>query len=116
MAKPRSSRSKRPSKRTTTAKALRTKARAEDILKQDEAYRQPKKRRRKEKGAREAPPAARRLEHPLEVAAQHWMQAAMLPWAGWTALGTMMLNWPLMQMPFGALQRPDEKRNARTRS
>jgi hypothetical protein len=52
----------------------------------------------------------------MEVAAQHWMQALMLPWAGWTALGAMMMNWPFAQMRLGAVARSDEKRGGGGRS
>ncbi|MFM9849989.1 MAG: hypothetical protein ACKVP3_22890 [Hyphomicrobiaceae bacterium] len=117
MAKPRSrTPSKRQPKRATPAKALKSARSAEDILKQNVAYGRPKPSRVQGKGAHDAPPAARRLQHPMEVAAQHWMQALMLPWAGWAALGAMAMSWPLMQLRLGAEQRPDEKRGGAGRS
>jgi hypothetical protein len=117
VAKPHSrTQSKRQSKRATPAKALKSARPAEDILKQNVAYGRPKPSRVQGKSAHDAPPAARKLQHPLEVAAQHWMQALMLPWAGWTALGAMAMNWPLMHMRLGAEQRPDEKRREAGRS
>lgn len=110
--KPRSrTQPKRQSKRATPAKPLKSARSAEDILKQDVAYGRPKPSRVQGKSAHDAPPETRRLQHPLEVAAQHWMQALMLPWAGWTALSAMAMNWPMMQMRFGELQRADEKRS-----
>ena len=117
MAKPRSrTQSKRQSKRAPPAKALKSARSAEDILKQNAAYGRPKPSRVQGKSARDAPPAVRRLQHPLELAAQHWMQAFMLPWAGWTALGAMAMNWPHMHMRLGVEQSPDEKRRRAKRS
>jgi hypothetical protein len=101
VAKPRSrSKSKRQPKRASAAKALRSTPRAEDILQQKTAY----KRQKTPRQPKESTPSAshvsseaRRAHHPMEVAAQHWMQALALPWAGWTALGIMMFNLPLAQ-------------------
>ena len=108
--------SKQRRKRATRAKALKSGRPAEDILKQDAAYGRSKPSQVQGKSARDAPVETRRLQHPMEVATQHWMQALMLPWAGWTALGAMAMNWPLMQMRFGAVQREDEKRSGSGRS
>lgn len=113
MAKPRSrSQSKRQPKRAATAKALRSARRAEDVLKQNAAYKRQKTSHHAKEDATPAsrtPPEARRVHHPLEVAAQHWMQALVLPWAGWTALGVMMLNLPLMQWQSAAAGSRDAK-------
>jgi hypothetical protein len=108
--------SKRQRKRATRAKPLKSARPAEDILKQATAYGRPQPCRTQGKSAADGPPATRRLQHPMEVAAQHWMQALMLPWAGWAALGAMAMNWPLMQLRFGALQHADEKRAVTGRS
>ena len=101
MAKPRSrSPSKRQPKRAGAAKALRSTRRAEDILQQKTAHKRQKTSRQPKENATSASriqPEARRMHHPMEVAAQHWMQALALPWAGWTALGIMMFNLPLMR-------------------
>ena len=97
MAKPRT----RPqSKRASAAKALRSNQRAEDILQQKTTSKRQKTPRHPKENATSGSritPEARRVHHPMEMAAQHWMQALALPWAGWTALGIMMFNLPLMQ-------------------
>lgn len=98
----------RQTKRKRATKALRSAAPAEDILKQEAAY-APRKAGPPQGHARGSPERTPKLDHPMEVAAQHWMQAMMLPWAGWTALGAMMMKWPMMQMRFGALQHSDAK-------
>jgi hypothetical protein len=98
-------------KRKRAAKALRSAGRAEDILKQETAY-EARKAGAPQGHARDVPSRTRKLDHPMDVAAQHWMQALMLPWAGWTALGAMMMNWPIAQMRLSALQRSDEKKQA----
>lgn len=117
VAKPRSrTQPKRQRKRATRAKPLKSARLAEDILKQEAAYGRPQPTRTQGKNAHDVPHATRRLQHPMEVAAQHWMQALMLPWAGWTALGAMAMNWPLMHMRLGALQHADEKRAGTGRS
>jgi len=98
-------------KRKRAAKALRSAGRAEDILKQPAAY-ESRKAGVPQGHARDVPAHTRKLDHPMDVAAQHWMQALMLPWAGWTALGAMMMNWPVAQMQLHTLQRGDEKKQA----
>lgn len=117
MTKPRQSRAsvKQRPKRKRSEKALRSGGRAEDILKQETAY-GPRKARVPQGAASNAPLSTRELHHPMEVAAQHWMQALMLPWVGWSALGTMMMHWPLMHTRLGALQHSDERRSERGRS
>ena len=117
MTKPRKSRTsvKQRSKRKRGEKALRSAGRPEDILKQETAY-GPRKARAPQGTAHGAPPSTHKLHHPMEIAAQHWMQALMLPWVGWTALGTMMLHWPVMHLRLGALQHSDESRSERGRT
>ena len=117
MTKPRKTRKpvQKRSKQKRVARALRSTSGAQEILKQPEAY-EPRKARAPQGEARGAPARTRNLQHPMEVAAQHWMQALMLPWAGWTALGAMMMNWPFAQMRLGAAERSDEKRGGGGRS
>ena len=114
MTKPRQTRAsvQRQTKRRRTTKALRSAGRAQDILKQEEAY-APRKAGVPQGYAQGGPSHTRGLQHPMEVAAQHWMQAMMLPWAGWTALGAMMMNWPIAQMRLGVPQRSDDKTQAK---
>ena len=113
MAKPRSQ-SKRKSQGKTRTKPLRATHRAEDILKQNAAYKRQKTKHPQEKhaasGENNVPPTTNRVQHPFEVAAQNWMQVLMLPWAGWNALGAMMVNWPLMPL------RPVQSGDANPRS
>lgn len=113
MAKPRTRpQSKRQPKRARAAKALRSTQRPEDILKQNAGYKRQKTSHDLKEDATTAsriPPEARRMHHPMEVAAQHWMQALVLPWAGWTALGIMMLNLPLAQWQSMAAGSTDAK-------
>ncbi len=114
MAKPRSRpQSKRKPKTKTAAKALRSTERAEEILKQKTAYKRQKTNHHPEthasSGGNGVPPATGRVQHPFEVAAQNWMQVLMLPWAGWNALGAMMVNWPLRQAQSGLVQSRDDK-------
>jgi hypothetical protein len=97
-------------------------ARAEDILKQNAASKRQKTNLHLEKhttsGGNNVPPTTGRVQHPFEVAAQNWMQVLMLPWASWTALGAMMVNWPLMPLQPGQSRdaKPDSGGKAQARS
>jgi hypothetical protein len=86
-----------PGNVTSTEKSGRPVDRQPPVISREDVERASKVKPAKP-AARDAQSPAPPLTSSIDIATQHWMQMAVLPWAGWTAMSIMMLSWPLTQM------------------